>query len=162
ALPAPALRRPGAARRDRARDRDRPDAPPRRRADGGPRRDLGDGDPRAPPPPELRVREDDPPRHPRPPRGGVRPHAAVPRKGGPRGDARLLRGERFPVKSLPLVLRTLLRNKRRSGLTAFAVAVSVFLVVVLRTALYQFETPPSEQSRFRLVARHATSLQNPL
>ncbi len=66
------------------------------------------------------------------------------------------------MKYLPLVLRNLLRNKRRSGLTAFAIFVSTFLVVALRTALYQFENPPSEQSRFRLVARHATSLQNPL
>jgi putative ABC transport system permease protein len=66
------------------------------------------------------------------------------------------------VKYLPLVLRNLFRNKRRSGLTAFAVAISVFLVVVLRTALHHLETPPSEQSQFRLVAHHAASLQNPL
>jgi hypothetical protein len=56
------------------------------------------------------------------------------------------------VKFLPLVLRNLLRNKRRSTLTAFAVAVSVFLVVTLRTALHHLMTPPAEQSRFRLVS----------
>ena len=66
------------------------------------------------------------------------------------------------MKFLPFVLRNLLRNKRRSALTAFAVGVSVFLVVALRTALYQLMTPPAEQSRFRLVSLHASSLQSPL
>ena len=45
--PAAALRRAGAARRDRAGDRHRPDDPRRRRADGRPRREVRGGDPRS-------------------------------------------------------------------------------------------------------------------
>ncbi len=48
ALPAAALRRPGAARRHRARHRHRPDAPPLRRADRRPRQEERRRDPEPP------------------------------------------------------------------------------------------------------------------
>ncbi len=64
------------------------------------------------------------------------------------------------MKYVRLVLRNLLRNKRRSGLTSLAVALSVFLVVGLRTGVHHLETPPSKLSQFRLVSRHAASLLN--
>ena len=58
-LPAPALGRPGAARRHRARHRGRPDADPARRAHRPARREELAGGARAAPAAQRRVREDD-------------------------------------------------------------------------------------------------------
>lgn len=63
-----------------------------------------------------------------------------------------------------LVVRNALRNRRRTLLTISSVAVSLFLLVSLRTFLDELtgESMMSRQSARRLLVRHAVSLQIPL
>lgn len=61
------------------------------------------------------------------------------------------------------ILRNALRNKRRFALTVLSVAVSLFLLTTLLTALKLITDPPSgEQSSLRIVTRHRVSLANVL
>src|SRR2546430_7858810 len=63
-----------------------------------------------------------------------------------------------------LVFRNALRNRRRTILTALSVAVSLFLLVSLRTMTIELrgQSLMTEQSARRLITRSAVSLQLPL
>ena len=63
-----------------------------------------------------------------------------------------------------LILKNALRNRRRTLLTALSVAVSLFLLVSLRTMTIELrgQSLMTEQSSRRLIARSAISLQLPL
>ncbi len=61
------------------------------------------------------------------------------------------------------IIRNALRNKRRLTLTVLSVAVSLFLLTVLLTALRLIVNPPTtDQSALRIVVRHRVSLANVL
>ena len=81
ALPAPAVRRPGAARRHRPRDRDRPDAAAVRRADRRSRSQGRRRDSRSAADAQSRSRQDDHHGDARPARGRAREADAAPRQG---------------------------------------------------------------------------------
>src|SRR5262245_65771078 len=67
------------------------------------------------------------------------------------------------MKFLPLILRNVFRNKRRTILTILSIGVSLFLISTLRTMLASLESPPlTPESAKRVVTRHQTSLGNPL
>ena len=63
-----------------------------------------------------------------------------------------------------LILKNALRNRRRTFLTIVSVAVSLFLLVSLRTLITEMkgDTLMTEQSGRRLITRSAVSLQVPL
>ena len=63
-----------------------------------------------------------------------------------------------------LILKNALRNRRRTLLTTLSVAVSLFLLVSLRTLVTEMkgDTLMTEQSGRRLITRSAVSLQVPL
>jgi len=62
-----------------------------------------------------------------------------------------------------LVVRSALRSKRRTFLTAASVGVSIFLLVTLLTLMRELTTPiETEASVRRLVVRHKAGLTNPL
>lgn len=63
-----------------------------------------------------------------------------------------------------LILKNALRNRRRTLLTTLSVAVSLFLLVSLRTLITEMkgDTLMTEQSGRRLITRSAVSLQVPL
>ena len=82
-LPAAALGRPGAARRDRPRHRFGPQDPGRRRAHGRPGREIGRRDPRAPAPAQPGVRQDDRDGHARSEGGSPRAPHGPPGQGSP-------------------------------------------------------------------------------
>lgn len=64
---------------------------------------------------------------------------------------------------VPLMIKNLLRNKRRTFLTISSIAVSLFLVATLRTILTELNNPPeTPDSALRLVTRHRISLFNAL
>jgi putative ABC transport system permease protein len=61
------------------------------------------------------------------------------------------------------ILRNALRNKRRMLLTVLSVALSLFLLVTLQTALRELTQPAtSEEAALRIVVRHKVSLGNVL
>jgi putative ABC transport system permease protein len=62
--------------------------------------------------------------------------------------------------SLPLlILRNVLRNKRRTGLTILSIGFSLFLLIALLTFLDIFTNPPAEaESALRLAVRRSTSI----
>ena len=67
------------------------------------------------------------------------------------------------MKYLPLILRNVFRNKRRTILTILSIGVSLFLISTLRTMLASLESPLlTPESANRVVTRHQTSLGNPL
>ena len=67
------------------------------------------------------------------------------------------------MKFLPLILRNVFRNKRRSVLTILSISMSLFLISTLRTLLEQLESRPmTEESATRVLTRHQTSLANVL
>ena len=67
------------------------------------------------------------------------------------------------MKFLQFMFRNLMRNRRRTFLTVTSIAVSLFLVALLRTVLTELESPPSTpESALRLVTRHRVSLANTL
>jgi putative ABC transport system permease protein len=67
------------------------------------------------------------------------------------------------MKYLWFLLRNLLRNRRRTLLTVTSIAVSLFLITMLRTLLTELESPPSTpESALRLITRHRVSLANML
>src|SRR5581483_3229149 len=63
-----------------------------------------------------------------------------------------------------LILKNALRNRRRTALTILSVAVSLFLLVSLRTLVLEMrgDTLMTKQSSQRLITRSAVSLQIPL
>jgi putative ABC transport system permease protein len=67
------------------------------------------------------------------------------------------------MKFARLIFRNALRNKRRSILTIFSLAASLFLLTTLRTVLFELTAvTPAPMSALRLVSRHAVSFANPL
>ena len=61
------------------------------------------------------------------------------------------------------IVRNALRNKRRLVLTVLSVAVSLFLLTTLLTALRLLTNPPAgEHAGLRIVTRHRVSLANVL
>ncbi|MBP1595463.1 MAG: hypothetical protein H6Q05_840 [Acidobacteria bacterium] len=67
------------------------------------------------------------------------------------------------MKFLQFMFRNVMRNRRRTFLTITSIAVSLFLVALLRTVLTELESPPSTpESALRLVTRHRVSLANTL
>ncbi|HEY4683855.1 MAG TPA: ABC transporter permease [Candidatus Acidoferrales bacterium] len=65
---------------------------------------------------------------------------------------------------LRLMLKNAARNRRRTLLTVLSMAVSLFLLVSLRTLLaeLEFSSVLTDESALRLITRHAVSLQIPL
>ncbi|HVT45552.1 MAG TPA: FtsX-like permease family protein [Thermoanaerobaculia bacterium] len=68
------------------------------------------------------------------------------------------------MEYLTFIIRNAARNRRRTVLTVLSVAVSLFLLVSLRTLLGELEgdSMTSSQSALRLITRHAISLEVPL
>jgi putative ABC transport system permease protein len=67
------------------------------------------------------------------------------------------------MKFARLIWKNALRNKRRSILTVFSLAASLFLLTTLRTVLFELQAVSNApQSALRLVTRHAVSFANPL
>jgi putative ABC transport system permease protein len=68
------------------------------------------------------------------------------------------------VAFVRLILKNALRNRRRTLLTTISVAVSLFLLVSLRTLITELkgDTLMTEQSGRRMITRSAVSLQVPL
>src|SRR5262249_13396651 len=125
-LSASAVGRPGAARRHRARDRHRSDAPALRRADGRPRSPRRRRDPRPAPGAQPRSRQDDRDGDARSGAGGPGEGAAPSRQRRPR-DA----GGGCRMKFLPIVARNLLRRKFRTFFTMGAIFFAFMLFGVL-------------------------------
>src|SRR5262249_31624648 len=155
-LSAPALGRPGAARRDRARRGHRPDAAARRRADRRSRCEVGRRGVDAAAAAEPRIQEDDRQGDARPARGraGVarpasRKRHAVPTAGRSGGDA---------MKFVGLVVKSVRRNKRRTALTVLSVALAVFLFSSLRAVLDGFAAVSAASSATRVVTVRSTSM----
>jgi putative ABC transport system permease protein len=91
------------------------------------------------------------------PLAGASGDGAMVRDGAERND-----GEKT-MKFLRLIWRNALRNKRRSLLTVFSIALSLFLMTTLLTVVTEFERPPAAQeAALRLVVRNAVSLSTPL
>jgi putative ABC transport system permease protein len=67
------------------------------------------------------------------------------------------------LRYLPLMLKNLLRNPRRSALTIFSISASLCLLGVL-LALYRglFLAPPSPGQELRLVTHHKVSITQPI
>src|SRR3989442_1417810 len=57
-----------------------------------------------------------------------------------------------------LILKSILRNKRRTLLTLSSLVVSLFLIITLATILTEFARGKEESNPLRLVTRHAVSL----
>ncbi|MEE8586864.1 MAG: ABC transporter permease, partial [Acidobacteriota bacterium] len=67
------------------------------------------------------------------------------------------------MKFLRLLRKNLTRNFLRSFLTFSTIAVSLFLVATLMTALHELQNPPeTPDSALRLIVRHRVSLFNSL
>jgi putative ABC transport system permease protein len=67
------------------------------------------------------------------------------------------------MKFARLIWKNALRNKRRSMLTIFSLAASLFLLTTLRTVLFELQAVSNApQAALRLVTRHAVSFANPL
>ncbi len=65
------------------------------------------------------------------------------------------------MKFLPLILKSTLRNKRRTILTIISIGMSLFLISTLRTLLTSLENPNlTPESGLRVVTRHKVSLAN--
>jgi putative ABC transport system permease protein len=64
------------------------------------------------------------------------------------------------MKSLPLILRNCLRNRRRTFLTVVSIGTSLFLICTLKTLLEKLEDPPlAPDAAKRMVIRHAANLK---
>src|SRR6185436_1628638 len=67
------------------------------------------------------------------------------------------------MKLLPLIVRNVFRNKRRTILTILSIGVSLFLISTLKTLVESLESPPlTPESAKRVIVRNQTSLTNPL
>ncbi|MCM3872220.1 MAG: FtsX-like permease family protein [Pyrinomonadaceae bacterium] len=66
------------------------------------------------------------------------------------------------MKFSKLILKNILRNKRRTLLTALSIVVSLFLIITLATMLTEFSRGSAEASPLRLWTRHSVSLTFPL
>jgi putative ABC transport system permease protein len=65
------------------------------------------------------------------------------------------------MKFAGLVLKSTLRNKRRTILTVLGLGASLFLLVTLHTVLYELQaTTITQESDLRLITRHAVSIAN--
>jgi len=65
------------------------------------------------------------------------------------------------MKFAGLVLKSTLRNKRRTILTVLGLGASLFLLVTLHTVLYELQaTTITAESDLRLITRHAVSIAN--
>ena len=65
------------------------------------------------------------------------------------------------MKFAALVLKTAVRNKRRTLLTVLSLGVSLFLLVTLHTVLYELQaTSTTPESDLRLWTRHSVSIAN--
>src|SRR5581483_7110419 len=132
--PLRALRRPAAARGDRARAGHPSDDPVRGRADGEPRLTYGRGDPATASRLVRRVRPDDRDGHPRAARGGDRRPGDVPgrrldRPGAGAGKrSRGARGHEHPSAVIGVALKGLLGRKLRAALTAIAIVLGVAMI----------------------------------
>jgi len=66
------------------------------------------------------------------------------------------------MKFSKLILKNILRNKRRTLLTASSIVVSLFLIITLATILTESSRGSAEASPLRLWLRHSVSLTFPL
>src|ERR1044071_1591668 len=66
------------------------------------------------------------------------------------------------MKYSKLILKTILRNKRRTLLTISSLVVSLFLIITLATILTEFARGTEATNPLRLVTRHSVSLTFPL
>jgi putative ABC transport system permease protein len=66
------------------------------------------------------------------------------------------------MKFAKLILRNILRNKRRTLLTASSIVVSLFLIITLATVLTESYRGSEQASPLRLWTRHSVSLTFPL
>src|SRR6476646_4303242 len=63
------------------------------------------------------------------------------------------------MKLLPLIIRNVFRNKRRTILTILSIGMSLFLISTLKTLVESLESPPlTPESAKRVIVRHQTSL----
>jgi len=62
------------------------------------------------------------------------------------------------MKFAKLIFKNILRNKRRTLLTASSIVVSLFLIITLATILTEFSRGSAEASPLRLWTRHSVSL----
>ena len=67
------------------------------------------------------------------------------------------------MKFVPLILKNVLRNKRRSLLTILSIAASLFLLTTLRTVVFELQAVSlAPLADLRLITRHAVAFTNPL
>lgn len=67
------------------------------------------------------------------------------------------------MKLWRFVIKSALRNKRRTFLTIISLAISLFIVNTLASVIRGFDgSDPTGPARFRLITRHKVSLTNPL
>src|SRR5712671_815875 len=129
-----ALRRPAAARRNRALPRDPPDDPLRRRADRKPRLDDERRDPRPPARLDRVLRADDRHGHARTTRSRDRRPRPLPRRRADRAGAarrepsRRARRHEQPALMLRVALKGLAGRKLRAVLTAMAIILGVAMI----------------------------------
>ena len=65
------------------------------------------------------------------------------------------------MKFAALVLKSAVRNKRRTLLTVLSLGASLFLLVTLHTVLYEIQaTSTTPESDLRLWTRHSVSIAN--
>src|SRR5260221_1678800 len=148
-LPPAALRRPGAARRDRARDRGRPQSAGGRRADRRSGRPQRRGDPGADGDAQPGVPQNDRHGDPRPARLAAGPHPEASRQGRAAGGS---------MKFLPYILKHLRRSWVRTASTVLAMSVCIFLFCTLRTFVEAVTWNLQSAKSSLLVSRHAVSL----
>src|SRR5581483_1219030 len=143
ALPAPALRRTGAARGHRARHRQRPQDHRGRRAHRRPRSQGRRRHPRLAREAQHRPEEDHLHGHPRPGRRRAREDHPPPRQGTPR------------VMTLTgLAIRNLTRNRFRVVLTIFGVSVMILTFLLIRTVNWSWGAAAAFAAKDRVVTRH--------
>ena len=155
ALSAPAVRRPGAARRHRPRDRHRSDAAAVRRADRRSRSQGRRRDPRSAADAQPRSRQDDRDGHARSARGRARPADAAPRQGRAGGRRRVM-------KFLPLVWKNVWRRKFRTTFTLLSIFIAFLLFGILMTIRTAFSLGVEIAGLDRLVLINKVSLIMPL
>ena len=154
-LSAPALGRPGAARRHRARHRHRSDAAAVRRADGRSRSEGRRRDPGAAPGPQQRAQQDDCHGDARPACRGPRQADAAPREGRPRdGGGRM--------KYLHIVWKNLLRRKIRTIFTLLSIFVAFVLFGYLMAVRSAFNMGVDLAGADRLMVLNKISIIMPV
>src|SRR5688572_11296627 len=161
ASPVRALRRPAAARGDRARDRVRPHAADLRRTDGRSRPRLRRRDPDPAADAQPRARQDHCDGDARSEGRGVRDPYPASRQGHPGRagrDRRLTHRGTATMKYLHLIWAALFRSKTRTFLTLFSVVTAFFLFGMLDSVRVAFNSGGEVSGANRMIASSRLSL----